>query len=130
MEAFYIIMNGFGKHEIFRASGKSFCFTELICANPVETGFVLNVLVERQGRQIPRSTKEDRYILIRSIKHVIYSNRKTHFSFEAHDLIQIDENEKLYVLLEPLVKNIPACESKLVCEIISNRQLRLQKPKI
>ncbi len=117
MKSFYIDLNGFSKHEIAGAAGKSFKFTQLICAEPNIHGFVMTVFIEKKSRGQKEAVTENSIVSISTMKHEIYSSKKTHFSFEKHRGISVPSDCSLFVQLAPIIK-IHECKSQLFCELV------------
>jgi hypothetical protein len=120
MNAFYINLADFDKHEIGQAAGKAFRFTELICETENPYGFVLHIEIEKTSSRNQDGNPELTKLRLSTVAHTIFSNRKTHFGFEAHDAIRILSGCRLFVRIMPAGQIIP-CKSKLLCELDSIR---------
>jgi hypothetical protein len=114
---FYISLSGFGSHEIKNAAKKTFRFTELICEEINSHGFSLRVWIEKS--ETTRKNQVTPYLefSLGTLKHKLFSNRLTHFSFETHTPFLVPEDCKLYVQLTPALK-MKEFSSRLHCELV------------
>ncbi|MFI5150563.1 MAG: hypothetical protein ACHQRM_12570 [Bacteroidia bacterium] len=114
---YYIQLSGFGSHQIKNASGKAFTFTELICEEPNSPGFALRIAILRPGQMKIKEVRPYLEFSLSTTRHILFSNRPTHFSFESHTPLLVPKECKCHFQLIPVLK-IHEFSSVLRCELV------------